>query len=75
MLGLLQDAYKQVYNWQFVHCVDFWSLVLARGCEDEDEENELRPLIYPLVQIGLGGVGYGTLGRISGSIILIHLYT
>ncbi|KAG8743763.1 Nucleolar Complex 2 protein [Ceratobasidium sp. 414] len=51
-----KEAYKQVYNWQFVHCVDFWSLVLARGCEDADKENELRPLIYPLVQIGLGAV-------------------
>lgn len=47
-----------MYNWQFVHCVDFWALVLARGCEDGEEENELRPLIYPLVQIGLGAVGY-----------------
>ncbi|KAG8690497.1 Nucleolar Complex 2 protein [Ceratobasidium sp. 394] len=52
-----KEAYKQVYNWQFVHCVDFWSLVLARGCEDADEETELRPLVYPLVQIGLGAVG------------------
>jgi nucleolar complex protein 2 len=56
-----QEAYKQVYNWQFVHSVDFWALVLARGCEDDKEgedESELRPLIYPLVQIGLGAVGY-----------------
>ncbi|KAF8604341.1 Noc2-domain-containing protein [Ceratobasidium sp. AG-I] len=52
-----KEAYKQVYNWQFVHCVDFWALVLARGCEDGEEDNELRPLIYPLVQIGLGAVG------------------
>ncbi|CAE6416466.1 Nucleolar complex protein 2 [Rhizoctonia solani AG-1 IB] len=46
----LAEAYKQVYNWQFVHCVDFWSLVLARGDE------ELQPLVYPLVQVGLGAV-------------------
>ncbi|CAE6529506.1 unnamed protein product [Rhizoctonia solani] len=45
-----KEAYKQVYNWQFVHCVDFWSLVLARG------EEELQPLVYPLVQVGLGAV-------------------
>ncbi|CAE6451788.1 unnamed protein product [Rhizoctonia solani] len=45
-----KEAYKQVYNWQFVHCVDFWSLVLARGEED------LQPLVYPLVQVGLGAV-------------------
>ncbi|CAE7228516.1 unnamed protein product [Rhizoctonia solani] len=45
-----KEAHKQVYNWQFVHCVDFWSLVLARGEED------LQPLVYPLVQVGLGAV-------------------
>ncbi|ELU38570.1 noc2p [Rhizoctonia solani AG-1 IA] len=45
-----KEAYKQVYNWQFVHCIDFWSLVLARG------EEELQPLVYPLVQVGLGAV-------------------
>ncbi|CAE6453743.1 unnamed protein product [Rhizoctonia solani] len=45
-----KEAYKQVYNWQFIHCVDFWSLVLARG------EEELQPLVYPLVQVGLGAV-------------------
>ncbi|GAB1525466.1 Nucleolar Complex 2 protein [Rhizoctonia solani] len=47
---VLKEAYKQVYNWQFVHCIDFWSLVLARG------EEELQPLVYPLVQVGLGAV-------------------
>ncbi|CAE6398882.1 unnamed protein product [Rhizoctonia solani] len=47
---VLKEAYKQVYNWQFVHCVDFWSLMLAR------DEEELQPLVYPLVQVGLGAV-------------------
>jgi nucleolar complex protein 2 len=54
-----QEAYKQVYNWQYVHSVDFWSLVLARACNATAlaaEENELRPLIYPLVQVALGAI-------------------
>ncbi|KAJ3500788.1 hypothetical protein NLJ89_g9637 [Agrocybe chaxingu] len=56
-----KEAYKQVYNWQFVHCVDFWCIVLARACDVEAEaasgkESELRPLIYPLVQVALGAI-------------------
>ncbi|KAG8802907.1 Nucleolar Complex 2 protein [Serendipita sp. 398] len=49
------EPYKQVYNWQFVHAVDFWSQLLSRNCES-DSESELRPLIYPLVQVTLGVV-------------------
>jgi nucleolar complex protein 2 len=47
-----------VYNWQFVHCVDFWSIVLARACDVErrQQESELKPLIYPLVQVCLGAI-------------------
>ncbi|KAG1764067.1 Noc2p family-domain-containing protein [Suillus placidus] len=58
----LQEAYKQVYNWQYAHCVDFWSLVLGRACDAHAEaerggqESELRPLIYPLVQVSLGAI-------------------
>ncbi|KAJ3557488.1 hypothetical protein NM688_g1451 [Phlebia brevispora] len=56
-----KEAYKQVYNWQFVHCVDFWTIVLGRACSrmreaERGSESELRPLIYPLVQITLGAI-------------------
>ncbi|EKM52618.1 uncharacterized protein PHACADRAFT_100037 [Phanerochaete carnosa HHB-10118-sp] len=56
-----KESYKQVYNWQYVHCVDFWAIVLARACDRQSEaarggESELRPLIYPLVQVSLGAV-------------------
>ncbi|KAF9556463.1 Noc2-domain-containing protein [Agrocybe pediades] len=56
-----KEAYKQVYNWQFAHSVDFWSIVLARACDVEAEaangkQSELRPLIYPLVQVCLGAI-------------------
>ncbi|KAG1744451.1 Noc2-domain-containing protein [Suillus lakei] len=57
-----KEAYKQVYNWQYAHCVDFWALVLGRACdahaqaERGGQESELRPLIYPLVQVSLGAI-------------------
>ncbi|KAF9000282.1 Noc2p family-domain-containing protein [Cyathus striatus] len=56
-----KEAYKQVYNWQYIHCIDFWCIVLARACDVNAEaaagkESELRPLIYPLVQISLGSI-------------------
>ncbi|KAI9512144.1 Noc2-domain-containing protein [Russula earlei] len=57
----MKESYKQVYNWQYVHAVDFWSLVLARACEVQgstgDVKNEyMHPLIYPLVQITTGAI-------------------
>jgi Noc2p family len=57
----LQESYKQVYNWQFVHCVDFWTLVLARACSRDalqaaGRESGLQALIYPLVQVSLGAI-------------------
>ena len=56
-----QESYKQVYNWQYVHAIDFWSLVLARACGvqgsmDDVKNEDMRPLIYPLVQIATGAV-------------------
>ncbi|KAL5520417.1 hypothetical protein ACEPAG_9641 [Sanghuangporus baumii] len=56
-----KDAYKQVYNWQFIHCVDFWSIVLAKACDAQaeamrEEESELKALIYPLTQVALGSI-------------------
>ncbi|KAJ2915338.1 hypothetical protein MD484_g5073, partial [Candolleomyces efflorescens] len=63
-----KEAYKQVYNWQFAHCVDFWCMVLARACDVKAEAeagkpSELRPLIYPLVQVSLGSVKLVPNGR------------
>lgn len=54
-----KDSYKTVYNWQFVHSLDFWSRVLSTHCNSLVEaqagkESQLRPLIYPVVQITLG---------------------
>lgn len=60
-LDICQESYKQVYNWQFVHSVDFWCTVLAKACSKEAEiqtgkESEMKPLIYPLVQVALGAI-------------------
>ncbi|KAL0579392.1 Nucleolar Complex 2 protein [Marasmius crinis-equi] len=56
-----KEAYRQVYNWQYIHSLDFWSIVLARACDAETEAksgspSELKPLIYPLVQVSLGSI-------------------
>lgn len=41
------DSAKNVYNWQFMNCLRVWtSLLMAYPKQDE-----LRPLVYPLVQI------------------------
>ncbi|KAH6911958.1 Noc2p family-domain-containing protein [Coprinopsis sp. MPI-PUGE-AT-0042] len=63
-----KEAYKQVYNWQFAHCVDFWSIVLAKTCDTKAEaeagkQSELRPLIYPLVQVAVGAIKLVPHGR------------
>ncbi|KAF8536215.1 Noc2p family-domain-containing protein [Trichophaea hybrida] len=56
-----KESYKTVYNWQYVHSLDFWSRVLAMHCDglkeaQEGKESPLRPLIYPLVQVTLGAI-------------------
>jgi nucleolar complex protein 2 len=60
--GENQEAFRAVYNWQYVHAVDFWGKVLAGACGVEAQkersglESPLKPLIYPLSQIALGVV-------------------
>ncbi|ODH46724.1 hypothetical protein GX48_07180 [Paracoccidioides brasiliensis] len=55
------DSYKTIYNWQYVHSLDFWSRVLSSHCDSVAEAtagkaSPLRPLIYPVVQITLGAM-------------------
>ena len=57
------ESYKTIYNWQYVHSLDFWSRVLSMHCDglreaQEGKESPLRPLIYPLVQVTLGAIRY-----------------
>jgi len=55
-----KDSYKSIYNWQFIHSLDFFSRVLSTHCSPLLEAqagtgpSQLRPLIYPVVQITLG---------------------
>ena len=56
-----KDSYKTVYNWQYVHSLDFWSRVIAAHCEslreaESGKPSPLRPLIYPVVQVTLGAM-------------------
>jgi nucleolar complex protein 2 len=56
-----KESYKTVYNWQYVHSLDFWSCVLSEHCNSIKEaeagtESQLRPLIYPTVQVTLGAL-------------------
>ncbi|KID78880.1 uncharacterized protein G6M90_00g025650 [Metarhizium brunneum] len=55
------DSFRMVYNWQFTHSLDFWSCVLAEHCSplkeaEAGKENQLKLLIYPLVQVTLGAM-------------------
>ncbi|MCJ1372775.1 Nucleolar Complex 2 protein [Loxospora ochrophaea] len=58
-----KDSYKAVYNWQYVHSLDYWSRVLATHCSPNanqaqkvPSDSPLHPLIYPLVQVTLGAL-------------------
>ncbi|KAK1076000.1 Nucleolar Complex 2 protein [Friedmanniomyces endolithicus] len=48
------ESYKTVYNWQYVHSLDFWSRVIASHATAPT--SPLRPLTYPLVQVTLGAL-------------------
>ncbi|KAI4859926.1 Noc2p family protein [Hypoxylon rubiginosum] len=55
------ESYKTIYNWQYVHSLDFWSCVLAEHCSplkeaEAGKESQLKLLIYPLVQVTLGAM-------------------
>ncbi|CAK7239876.1 MAG: Nucleolar Complex 2 protein [Sporothrix thermara] len=51
------NAFRNVYNWQYVHSLDFWSCVLAQHCSTTaEEDSQLKLLVYPLVQVTLGAM-------------------
>jgi nucleolar complex protein 2 len=56
-----KESYKTVYNWQYIHSLDFWSCILSEHCSpvkeaESGKESQLRPLIYPTVQVTLGAM-------------------
>ncbi|ODN06589.1 Nucleolar complex protein 2 [Orchesella cincta] len=48
------EASRVVYSWQFVHSLHLWVDVLAQAGSNEDEN--LKLLIYPVVQICMGTI-------------------
>ncbi|KAI0149977.1 Noc2p family protein [Hypoxylon sp. NC0597] len=55
------ESYRTIYNWQYIHSLDFWSCVLAEHCSplkeaESGKESQLKLLIYPLVQVTLGAM-------------------
>ncbi|KAI5367321.1 Putative nucleolar complex protein [Septoria linicola] len=48
------ESYKTIYNWQYVHSLDFWGRVLAMHCVEAS--SPLSALIYPFVQVSLGAL-------------------
>ena len=58
-----KESYKMIYNWQYIHSLDFWSRVLSTHCSPSvnptlksPTDSPLHPLIYPLAQITLGAL-------------------
>ncbi|KAL2111512.1 hypothetical protein VUR80DRAFT_9932 [Thermomyces stellatus] len=56
-----KDSHRIIYNWQYTHSLDFWSVVLSEHCSPLKEaeagrESQLKLLVYPLVQVTLGAM-------------------
>lgn len=47
-----KESYKHVYNWQYVNCLKAWGSIIA----SYPDENQLKPLVYPLVQVITGTI-------------------
>eukprot|EP01059_Diplonema_ambulator_P006042 TRINITY_DN15816_c0_g1_i3.p1 TRINITY_DN15816_c0_g1~~TRINITY_DN15816_c0_g1_i3.p1 ORF type:complete len:657 (+),score=259.61 TRINITY_DN15816_c0_g1_i3:3047-5017(+) len=50
--GAGEEAFRHVYNWQYVNSLRLWAMTVARY----HDEKELLPLVYPLAQIACGVV-------------------
>lgn len=48
-----KDAYRQIYCWQTVNCLELWAKVVASSSEKGSTE-DLKPLIYPISQLLIG---------------------
>lgn len=43
----LQEAFRKVYQWKFIHCLELWTGAVCAY----SSQSELRPVAYPLAQI------------------------
>lgn len=48
-----KDAYRQVYCWQTINCLELWAKVVAAS-PGKSNTDDLKPLIYPVTQLLLG---------------------
>ncbi|ORZ41323.1 Noc2p family-domain-containing protein [Catenaria anguillulae PL171] len=53
MAAKTKEAYRQVYQWQYVHSIRFWANVLLTYAP-KGSASPLTQLVYPLVQVMLG---------------------
>lgn len=50
LLCVFQEAFRKVYEWKFMNCLELWTgAVCAYG-----SEADFRPVVYPLAQIIYG---------------------
>ncbi|RIA95825.1 Noc2p family-domain-containing protein [Glomus cerebriforme] len=53
-----EETFNAVYNWQYIHCIELWSKVLATYCDEQrvatTGQNSLQELIYPFSQVCIG---------------------
>ena len=49
------EAMKQVYCWQYVHCLKLWVAVLSKAVPADDGAL-LRSLVYPLTEVIMGTI-------------------
>ena len=47
-----KEAFRAVYCWQYINCLECWVRVLQSHANDESAP--LRPLVYPVAQVALG---------------------
>jgi nucleolar complex protein 2 len=47
-----KEAFRSVYCWQYVNCLECWVRVLQSHAAEEGAA--LRPLVYPVAQVALG---------------------
>eukprot|EP01063_Lacrimia_lanifica_P024135 TRINITY_DN32099_c0_g1_i1.p1 TRINITY_DN32099_c0_g1~~TRINITY_DN32099_c0_g1_i1.p1 ORF type:complete len:673 (+),score=358.61 TRINITY_DN32099_c0_g1_i1:77-2095(+) len=50
--GAGEEAFRHVYNWQYINSLRLWAMTVARY----NDEKELFPLVYPILQIASGVV-------------------
>ncbi|KAF7722823.1 Nucleolar Complex 2 protein [Apophysomyces ossiformis] len=48
------EAFKTIYTWQFVSCLDFWANVVAATCDPSSgAASPMQDIIHPLVDLSL----------------------